>query len=377
MRHINNFSDYINEGLSKNHPIQELKQQEKLGIVLLGAPGAGKSTFAQKVIMPQLRAAKSFSTDDVSLLYTKDPNVYKIGAAELNIERLKNFITTGQNFIYDTTGANEKAVYDVCKKATKIGYKLIFILVLIDLPSAKRQNIKRALSGVHNVDEDYIEFVYQTQNQTTKGYIKYLKPESFYIVLNKDGKYRYYKHLGDKILKRKVDKYIPMNESQDQELLDLMKRLQHNMKGLIRGGTPDEVYEDYFLELKESENFRVRINKGNGFVTHVEINGMIDVDKAESEFNRILNKMKMIRERLHNQFDFDCHFMIWLNGQSQQDLNERTHRNDDYKFKGVGSKKRGYDKDFYYTDGEISQWDRSYKPFPDGKVAIDIKFMIV
>lgn len=199
MRHINNFSDYIGEGLSKNHPIQELKQQEKLGIVLLGAPGAGKSTFAQKVIMPQLRNAKTFSTDDVSLLYTKDPNVYKIGAAELNIERLKKFITTGQNFIYDTTGANEKAVYDVCKKATKIGYKLVFILVLIDLPSAKRQNIKRALSGGHNVDEDYIEFVYRTQNQTTKGYIKYLKPESFYIVLNKDGKYRYYKHLGDKI----------------------------------------------------------------------------------------------------------------------------------------------------------------------------------
>ena len=168
-----------------------------------------------------------------------------------------------------------------------------------------------------------------------------------------------------------------MNESQDQELLDLMKRLQHNMKGLIRGGTPDEVYEDYFLELKESENFRVRINKGNGFVTHVEINGMIDVDKAESEFNRILNKMKMIKERLHNRFDFDCHFMIWLNGQPQQDLNDKTHRNDDYKFKGVGSKKRGYDKDFYYTDGEISQWDRSYKPFPDDKVAIDIKFMIV
>ena len=119
MKHLNNFSDYINEGLSKNHPIQELKQQEKLGIVLLGAPGAGKSTFAQKVIMPQLRNAKTFSTDDVSLLYTKDPNVYKIGAAELNIERLKKFITTGQNFIYDTTGAKRKQFMMFVRKQQK------------------------------------------------------------------------------------------------------------------------------------------------------------------------------------------------------------------------------------------------------------------
>lgn len=377
MKHLNNFSDYIIEGLSKNHPIQELRQQDKLGIVLLGAPGAGKSTFAQKIILPQLRNAKTFSTDDVSLLYTKDPNVYKIGAAELNIERLKKYILSGQNFIYDTTGANEKSVYDVCKKATKNGYKVVFILLLIDLPSAKRQNIQRALSGGHNVDEDYIEFVYQTQNQTTKGYINYLKPESFYVVLNKEGKYRYFKHLGDKLLRRKVDKYVPMNESQDQELLDLMKRLQHNMRGLIRTGTPDEVYEDYFLELKESENFRVTINKGKGFVTHIEMNGMLDKDNIEAEFNRILNKMKMIKERLEHQFNFNCHFMIWINGQSQQDLNTQTHKNDDYKFKGIGPNKRGWDKDYFYTTDEIRPYDRNYRPYPEDKASIEIKFMIV
>jgi predicted ABC-type ATPase len=377
MRYINNFNDYIIEGISKNHPIQELNQQEKLGIILLGTPGAGKSTFAQKIIIPQLKNVKSFSTDDVSLLYTKDPNVYKIGSAELNIKRLKNFITTGQNFIYDTTGTNEKAIYDICNKATKNGYKLVFILVLIDLSSAKKQNITRALSGGHKADEDYIKFVYQVQNQTTKNYIKYLKPESFYIVLNKDGKYRYYKHLGNKILKRKVDKYIPMNESQDQELLNSIRRFKNNIKSLIRVGTPDEIYEDYFLELKECENFRVTIDKGKGFVTYVEISGMIDANKVESEFNRILNKMKTIKERLHNQFNFDCHFMIWLNGKPQQDLNVKTYRNDDYKFKGVGSKKRGCDRNFYYTDSKINHLDGYSKPFPDDKVAIDIKFMIV
>ena len=377
MKHLNLFNEFITEGLSKNHPIQELSQSDKLGIILLGAPGAGKSTFAKNVILPHNRNIKSFSTDDVSLLYTKDPNVYKRGATELNIDRLKTYIKTGQNFIYDTTGANEKAVYDISSVAKKHSYKIIFILILVDLSTAKRQNLKRAMSGGHNVDQDYIDFVYQTQNQTTKGYMKQLKPKSFYIILNKDGKYKYYKHLGDRLLKRKVDKYVPMNESNDEELRDLLKNLHHKMKGFIRTGTPDEVYEDYFLELKESENFRVGINKGNGFATDVTIEGMIDSDKVESEFNRILNKMKMIKSRLENQYDFDCHFMIYIGGQSQQDLNPETHKNDLYSFKGVGNKKSGYDKDFYYTDCEIGQLDRNYKPFPEDKVSISIKFMIV
>ena len=377
VEHLNSFDEFITEGLSKNHPIQELREKEKLGIVLLGAPGSGKSTFANQVILPNNRNTKVFSTDEISKLFTKDPNVYHVGSAELNIQYLKNFIKTGQNFIYDTTGGNERAVFEVCKKANNAGYKIIFVLILVDLPTAKDQNILRGKLGGHQVDEDYIDYVYSTQNQTTKNFIKLLKHESFYIVLNKSGKYRYFKHIGDRLLKRKIDKYVPMSESHDEELKDLLKNLNHKMKGFIRVGTPDEIYEDYFLELKESENFRVRIDKGNGFVTNIEIEGMIDSDKVESEFNRILNKMKMIKERLHNQFNFDCHFMIRLNGQSQQDLNDKTHRNDDYKFKGVGTNKRGYDKDFYYTDGEIGQWDRNYKPFPDDKVAVSIRFMIV
>lgn len=371
MKHLNNFGEFITEGLSKNHPIQELRQADKLGIILLGAPGAGKSTFAKNVILPHNRNIKTFSTDDVSLMYTKDPNVYKVGAAELNVERLKKYIQSGQNFIYDTTGANEKSVYDISKQAKKLGYNLIFILILVDLPTAKSQNLKRSLAGGHNVDQDYIDFVYQTQNQTTKGYMRYLKPESFYIVLNRGDKYKYYKHLGDKLLKRKVDKYVPMSESKEEELLSDLKNLHHKMRGFIRTGTPDEVYEDYFLDLKESENFKVSISKGNGFVTNIELNGLIDLDSAESEFNRLLSMMKTAKQR------FDCHFMIWIGGQPQQDLNPNTHRNDLYNFKGVGSYKSGYDKDFYYTDRQISAWETKSRPFPEDKAPIQIKFMIV
>jgi predicted ABC-type ATPase len=214
MKYLNNWKLFysINEEWSKNYPIQELRQKERLGIVLLGTPGAGKSTFVKKVISPVNRNIKSFSTDDVSLKFTKDPNKYKQGASELNISYLFNYIETGQNFVYDTTGANQKPVFDVCKKARKNGYTIIFILLIVDLQTSKEFNIKRGLMGGHQVDEDYIDFVYNSQNQTTKNYIKLLKPESFYIVLNRgaDRSYKYYKHTGKEILKRKVDKYIPI-----------------------------------------------------------------------------------------------------------------------------------------------------------------------
>jgi predicted ABC-type ATPase len=216
MKHLNNWKLFyiINEEWSKNYPIQELSQKERLGIVLLGTPGAGKSTFFKKVISPVNRNIKSFSTDDVSLKFTKNPKYYKQGASELNLAYLTNYIETGQNFVYDTTGVNQKPVFDVCKKAKKNGYTIIFILILIDIQKSKEFNIERGLMGHHQADDDYIEFVYNSQNQTTKNYIKLLKPESFYIVLNRgvDRSYKYYKHTGKEILKKKIDKYIPLKK---------------------------------------------------------------------------------------------------------------------------------------------------------------------
>jgi predicted ABC-type ATPase len=214
MRYLNNWKDFysVNEEWSKNNPIQELNQKEKLGIVLLGTPGAGKSTFIKNVVLPVNRNFKSFSTDDVNFRLTGDVKKHHKRATTLNLNYLDNYIKTGQNFIYDTTGANQESTFNVCKQAYKNGYRVIFILLLIDLETTKKFNIKRGEMGGHQADDDYIDFVYNIQNQTTKNYIKSLKPESFYIVLNRglDKSYKYFKHTGKEILKRKVDKYIPI-----------------------------------------------------------------------------------------------------------------------------------------------------------------------
>jgi len=205
---ISNFETFLISENSKNSPIPELFQKEKLGVILLGVPGSGKSTFSKNVIMKYQRNIKSFSTDDISLRFTKDPNKYHLGSSELNVQYLLNYINSGQNFIYDTTGANDKAVFDVFKAAKKMDYKVIFILMLIDLNTAKYQNLTRFKKGGHMADQEYIDFVYSKQLRTTKDFLKYLNPDSFYIVNNNNNKYKYFKYSDNEILKRKVDKYI-------------------------------------------------------------------------------------------------------------------------------------------------------------------------
>ena len=175
------FEDFIFEEYNATDPIIELKDTGKLGIILLGVPGAGKSTFAKHHIH---REMKKFSTGDVSLEFTGDPNKYYPKASEINLERLKDYMKSGKDFIYDTTGIHEQNVINVYKEAKSKGYKVIFILILIDKSTAKMQNIRRGRIGGHMAEEEYIEDVYKEQLRTTKNYLK-LNPDAFYIALSK------------------------------------------------------------------------------------------------------------------------------------------------------------------------------------------------
>ena len=60
--------------------------------------------------------------------------------------------------------------------------------------------------------EEGIDAVYNNQPRTTKEYLQ-LNHENFYVILNKEGKYKYYKKSGDKLLKRKGDKYVLMKHN--------------------------------------------------------------------------------------------------------------------------------------------------------------------
>lgn len=197
--------DYIKifEEFSKNDPIPEITTSKKLAIILLGQPGIGKSTFASNFITHKNRGIKIFSTDDVSLTLSKDPNVYKNGASELNIKRLMMYIKGGGSFIYDTTGTFKETVENITRVARENSYDIIYIHLMGTLDLSLKQNSQRK----RNVDDEFLRHSYRAQFKNMK-FFSDLNPNKYYIVYNIDGKYKFMQYKDGGLLKRKVDKYV-------------------------------------------------------------------------------------------------------------------------------------------------------------------------
>jgi len=202
----------INEH-SKNDPIPEINRENKLSIILLGAPGVGKSTFITNNILSKNRNIKIFSTDDISLTFTKDPNVYKSNSSELNIKRLMSYIKTGRSYIYDTTGTQKDNITNVILESKKYDYTIILIQIMGTLDLSIKQNKMRN----RTVPFDYIKLSYDKQYMNMK-YFASLDPNNYYIVYNLDGKYKYMKYDGDILYKRKVDKYVDRNNNSNMKV---------------------------------------------------------------------------------------------------------------------------------------------------------------
>jgi hypothetical protein len=181
-------------------------------------------------------------------------------------------------------------------------------------------------------------------------------------------------------------KYLKKFESFD-ELKDQLAKLSDTMKSFktlaklnYRRNTPLEIIEDYFLEFKEIEKFHIYyhdVKEGYGPIV-IYLENILDEENIESEFYRYVNKLQSIKKRIEEKL-FDCHFSIKLNGKHQSDLNPKTNKNDDYKFKGLGDKRSGHDsKGIYHTDtppGWIT--NRPWFIMEPNKVAIKIEFYII
>jgi predicted kinase len=240
MRFIKEYNQFILEEVSKNEPIPELIGTDRgLAIFLIGAPGIGKSYFVKNHIHSKNPNIKDFSTDDVSLLYTKDPNIYYKGkelpeggrtknASELNLNRMEKFMETGQNFIYDTTGAGKEFtdrgfehVKEIFDSAKINEYKIVFIHLLSTLQTSIEQDKLRD----RHVDPHYIQWAYAKQQGgeidgvKVEGNIqryKALNPDAYYLVTSIDQKYKFYKFIDGKLAVRKNDRYV-IKESIDNK----------------------------------------------------------------------------------------------------------------------------------------------------------------
>jgi len=190
---------------SKNDPIPELVRSEKLGVILLGTPGIGKSTFISNFIQPRNPNIKTFSTDDVSLTFTKDPKTYHQTASKLNLDRLFHFIDSNRSFIYDTTGTQLENIRNIFEKATQNGFDVIFIHLVGSLEMAELGNLGRD----RKVPTDYLRMSHQKQKDNLQEYLN-LNPKNYYLVERLSNGYQFYKfgELGNILQRNDLGEYV-------------------------------------------------------------------------------------------------------------------------------------------------------------------------
>lgn len=112
-----------------------------------------------------------------------------------------------------------------------------------------------------------------------------------------------------------------------------------NLKKLSHGNDISKDFEDYFYDMLDY-GWKYYITGGD-FVKEIVLQKKLKTEDAENEFNYIVDRMSEIRDRLSDD-KFRSQFSINFGGLGQQDINPETHRNDDYKFKGVGNTENGY-----------------------------------
>jgi len=62
---------------------------------------------------------------------------------------------------------------------------------------------------------------------------------------------------------------------------------------------------------------------------------LVDGRHVEEEFPDMIRKFKQAEDRFLTEYDH-CNFIVDFKGVGQQDLNPKTHKRDDYKYKGFG-----------------------------------------
>lgn len=146
-----------------------------------------------------------------------------------------------------------------------------------------------------------------------------------------------------------------MSDEDAENLKNLLQSLSHSMSRLKsyaqfqnrksamnepneRGVIPNsnklkDEYEEMFYTM--IDDGWIYFREGLDFYSKIYLKKPIRRDKAEEEFDNILKEMMGIKNRFDDR-GFNCHFMIYFDGQGQQELNPQTHKNDIYKFKGVG-----------------------------------------
>lgn len=178
-------SDFISQGLSSS-------KTEKIGIVLVGGPGSGKSIGKIKAIESLAKFPKDFvniDPDEILTSFFNNNNVCRKQVNDINEKYYKKAIEQHKNIIFDGTGKD----YDwysknVLKKLKKAGYTVYLIIVMNDVNVVLERIQKRASADGRDVPEDYTRSVYDSLSIAIPKYLSLDCEYADYIYLYDNSK---------------------------------------------------------------------------------------------------------------------------------------------------------------------------------------------
>lgn len=211
---------------SKNDPIPEItKHKNGLCVIMLGPPGAGKSTFIKDFI----KVKNTFITVDpdeiakrykklTGLKYTSDIEKYAIIKVFSILNRKEK-----ENVIFDIVGGDDTKIQKIISEAIENNYKIIFIHLSAEFEVLEDRILKRD----RKIDYEYfLDAVRKLINFNKEYYDKYKPDEYYYIDTGKSNNYKFFKYspkLNDMLYK---EKYTYMPIPLESEIKKIIKKTE-------------------------------------------------------------------------------------------------------------------------------------------------------
>lgn len=126
-------------------------------LILAGPNGAGKTTFAGEFLVTEANCPTFLNADIIaSELSPQHPEQVAMRAARFMLQRIREQVTEGESFAFETTLANRSYAHSI-REWQAAGYQVaLWFLALPSAEAAIARVAQRVLQGGHNIPEEVV-----------------------------------------------------------------------------------------------------------------------------------------------------------------------------------------------------------------------------
>jgi len=126
-------------------------------LILVGPNGAGKTTFAREFLVTEANCPTFLNADIIAAeLSPQHPEQVAMRAARFMLQRIREQVTEGESFAFETTLANRSYAHSI-REWQAAGYHVaLWFLALPSAEAAIARVAQRVLQGGHNIPEEVV-----------------------------------------------------------------------------------------------------------------------------------------------------------------------------------------------------------------------------